>query len=158
MSSYINFYLRVNDNFAPIDSYSRSTELYQAISGNLPYEHIRAYTQADILEWIRTLEGQKERYEETKRQNEKRCSRVMEAKNTPLVEKIQYTEDIDDMNEELDRFIKEIEYTIHTLQIFRSMIDEYKWVDNEDSFKNDYNHYIYAGIEANGTLENVIDE
>lgn len=153
MSSYVNFYLRVNDSFAPIGSYSRSSEMYQMMQTRCPYEKIAALTSSDLLDVIHEFENKINRMKEVRKADEKRCEMIMQANNS-LDEKLQAIEDIESNFTDMDDYIEENQFAADTLRVFCHMIDEFRYTD----FSNDFNHCIYAGIEAAGDLESVFGE
>lgn len=157
MSSYVNFYLRINNNFAPIGSWSRSSQLYQHIHYNIPYEKIKPLTIEELEKIIYELDKDKQKFEKMKIEDEYRINRIMNAENTPLKDKLNAVADIESCFEDIDNTIKEYEYAIIALRIFGEMIDDFHY-SSEITFDNDYNHYIYAGIEAYGRIENIVDE
>lgn len=42
MSSYINFFIRSDNRFLPLGDFSRSSEIYQRLDNNVPYEKLKA--------------------------------------------------------------------------------------------------------------------
>ena len=52
MSSYINFFIRSEDKFLPLGDFSRSSEIYQRLHNDVPYEKLRAltYNELDSIE------------------------------------------------------------------------------------------------------------
>ena len=152
MSSYVNFYLRVNDSFAPIGSWSRSSELYQAMQNRCPYEKICAFDGADLMDIVRDLEDKISRMKKVRESDEKRCQMIMQANNS-IDEKMEAINEIESNFDEMDSFIEEVQFAADTLRVFYNMIDDFKFSDGK--FSNDCDHYIYAGIEACGNLESV---
>ena len=156
MSSYVNFYLRVNDKFAPIGSYSRSSEMYQTVSRAVPYEKITALKSRDISSLIRRLEESAEDIQKTNEKGKSRISLIMNAENTPLNDKLAAVEEMELSCEAADEYISEITFAADTLRVFLNMIEDFKYSDSP--FENDADHYIYAGVEACGNLESVEGE
>ena len=152
MSSYVNFYLRINDLFVPIGSYSRSSEMYQTMYHYCPYGKIKALTKENLYEVINDLETRAQRIKDFRAADEKRCDMIMQANNA-LEEKMEAISDIMSGFNEMDTNIKEVSFSVDTLRVFSNMIEEFSY---NNKFSNDYNHYLYAGIEADGTLENII--
>ena len=157
MSSYVNFYLRVNENFAPIGSWSRSNEIYQVMQYKVPYEKIRPLTSKEISSIIHELEDSAARIERAKAKDQESIKMIMDAANTSLDEKLEAVGQIESNFEEMDAYISEVNFAADTLRVFFNMIDDFKYSD-ELVFDNDYNHYIYAGIEAYGRMEDVVNE
>lgn len=157
MSSYVNFYLRVNDKFAPIGSWSRSSAMYRTWQGSMPYEKIRPITDEKLKYIINDFKDQISSLERHKADYEADISLIMNANNTPLEEKIDgvaaIREEISEINDEIEDF----QYCISTMEVFCDMIEDYRYAD-DPKFDNDYNNYIYGGIEAFGRLEDIEKE
>ena len=153
MSSYVNFYLRVNDSFAPIGSWSRSSELYRAMEDYCPYEKLCAFDSATLMDVIHNLEDKIDRMKEMRKFDENRCQMIMQANNS-IDEKLEAIYNIESNFEEIDSSIEETAFAADTLRVFYNMIEDFRFSD-DGKFSNDYNHYVYAGIEANGDLESI---
>lgn len=157
MSTYLNFYLRVNNNFIPLGDYSRSCSvMYNVVNNDVPYEKIRAITSEDLKGYINKLTEAAGRIQKMKESDEKRIELIMNAANTPLEEKMEYVNEIQSNFMEMDELIKEYSFAADTLRVFLNMIDMFRYKD-ELYFDNDYNHYIYAGIEARGNMESIVE-
>lgn len=153
MSSYVNFYLRINDLFVPIGSYSRNSKMYQTMYHYCPYGKIKALTKENLYEIINNdLETRIQNIKDFRAADEKRCEMIMQANNT-LEEKMEAISDIMSGFDEMDTDIEELSFSADTLRVFSNIIEEFSY---NNQFSNDYNHYLYAGIEADGTLENII--
>lgn len=152
MSSYVNFYLRINDLFVPIGSYSRSSEMYQIMDHYCPYGKIKPLTKDSLYKIINDLEDRKQKIKDFRIANEKRCDMIMQANNT-IEEKMEAISSIMSGFNDMDTDIEELSFSADTLRVFSNMIEEFSY---NNKFSNDCNHYLYAGIEADGTLENII--
>ena len=157
MSSYANFYIRVNESFVPIGSYSRSTSLYQAINSMLPYGQIIALTSEKIGKAIEIINEEIENIENTIEKDEQECKEIANMLGNSINEKMSaiysIKVDIEDMKQDLiDRGSSK-----SILQVYLDMIDEIHY-SSEYIMDNDYNHYIYAGIEAYGRIEDILEE
>ena len=157
MSSYVNFYLRINDNFAPIGSYSRSSSMYQAMSNVVPYEKIVALRPNQITEVIHNLEESAARMRKVKENDRAMCDKIMNTANNSIEDKLSAIAEIESNFDEMDSYIEEVNFAADTLRVFLNMIDDFRYSD-ECRFDNDYFHYIYAGIESYGRMEDVADE
>ena len=154
MSSYVNFYLRVNDTFAPIGSYSRNNKMYEYMDCYCPYEKIRPFTVDDFIEIINSLKDNKHNIKQARKTEKKHYTAIIQANNS-VEEKLNALYESESSLKEMDKEIAEINFTINTLQIFCNMIDDFKYSTSD--FSNDYNHYIYAGIEACGDINSVTE-
>lgn len=156
MSSYANFYLRVNDNFAPIASYSRSSIIYQTVSNYVPYERLVAIRPLTINEWINTVKELKVNVEASINRYQNIINQIFQANNS-IQEKLEAVEEYKDLiNEERDT-IEELESAFYFFGMLDTMIEEYKYGDEADKFENDEFHYLYVGIECPGGLKYVED-
>ena len=154
MSSYLNFYARANNIFIPLGSYSRSSQMYREINNSVPYEKIRAIKPQDLKDYINDLKESERRIQKMKQEDEQRIQLIMSAANSSLQEKMEYVEEIQANFMEMDALIEEYASAVNTLQVYLDMIDEFRY----SHFDNNYEHYIYAGIEANGDMESIVGE
>ena len=108
MSSYVNFYLRINDLFVPIGSYSRSSEMYQTMYHYCPYGKIKALTKENLYEVINDLETRAQRIKDFRAADEKRCDMIMQANNAleEKMEDVMVDVNKDLKNEMIDNIIK----------------------------------------------------
>lgn len=157
MSSYVNFYLRINDNFTPIGSYSRSSSMYQAISNILPYEKIISLRPSQITEVIHNLEESATKMKKIKENSQATCDKIMSTANNSIEDKLSAIAEIESNFDDMDSYIEETNFAADTLRVFLNMIDDFRY-SNDCGFDNDYFHYIYAGIESYGRMEDVADE
>ena len=155
MSAYVNFYLRVNDNFAPIGSFSRSSVIYEMTNSDLPWEKMKPIKKSTLDDWVKDIETKSQHLAKMKKENEDKCAQIMTIANNPLEEKLDAVASIERDCDEINECIEECTCAIHTFLCFYDMIEDYQYSGDEDQFENDYNHYIYAGIEVSGKLENV---
>lgn len=155
MSAYVNFYLRVNDKLAPLGSYSRSNMVYEITSHVLPWEKLIPVTQQMLNNWRDEAENKKQRMIDVKKADEMKCAQIMAANNS-LDDKLDAVARIEENYDEMDDFIDECSYTADIFCHLSNIIDDYQYSDDETQFENDYNHYIYAGIEVSGKLENIV--
>lgn len=157
MSAYVNFYLRVNDNFAPIGSFSRSNIIYETTNSDLPWEKMKPIRKSTLDDWVKNIETKSQHMAKMKKENEDKCAQIMAVANNPLEEKLDAVADIERDCDEINERIEECEYAINTLLCFYNIIEEYQYRGSDEvQFENDYNHYIYAGIEVRGELENIV--
>ena len=154
MSQYINFYVRINDNFAPIGSYSRSSEIYQTAHHRVPYEHITPLRVSDFDEMIKNIEERIDTKKKDKKYYLDMITLVMNANNS-IGEKMEEVDSLNCSIREIKESIEELEGAMYLFSVYSDMIEDYQY--SGISYENDYSHYIYAGIEANGTLEDVIE-
>ena len=144
MSVYVNFYLKSRDGkFNPIGSFSRNSEIYQAIYQGLPYEKVKPITESYLSGVVDELER---RVLATNKQIEDYWQIINEQIpkwNNPVSEKMEsianYREAIEEKEEEID------EYRFAT-GYFNSLIAIIDDIGYRDEYDKD--GYIYAGVEV----------
>ena len=157
MSQYLCVYLRMGKQFAPIGTYSRSTMMYRAFK-YFPYEHIEAVKPADLTSMLKHLREWAEDYNKDLKRTLDSIDMVINAANTPLEEKLDVIDNYRDYAEEIKGKIEEVQDAMSIISTYEDIIDAYRYSETETEKENDYCHYLYAGIEAYGTMENVIGE
>ena len=155
MSSYVNFYLRVNENFAPIGSFSRNNEVYQYIYISVPYGKIRPITHHDFSEFIKNINQDIGKYEKYKLDQQEEIRRAMSLTDRPIDEIMEYVHKVEFTIQEEDKIISELKYAQDVFIVYQNMIDDARYSDLH--FDNDCDHYIYAGVEACGRMEDVVE-
>ena len=155
MSSYVNFYLRINENFAPIGSFSRNNEVYQYIYSFIPFEKIRPITRHDFSEFIKNINQDIGKYEKYKLDNQADIQRAMSLTDRPVDEIMEYVHKVEFAIQKEDKIISELKYAQDVFIVYQGMIDDARYSDL--CFDNDCDHYIYAGIEACGGMENIVE-
>ena len=158
MSQYLCVYVRVNDKFAPIGTYSRSNVIYRAFSNEIPYEKIRAVRPTDLERVMRHLHEKLNDYVKDLGDTANDIEMIMNAANTPLTEKLDAIAGYQQATKEIEDEIEEVKYAMGIISTYQDMIDAYHYSEAEEQFENDYFHYLYAGIEAYGSMENVVED
>lgn len=156
MSSYANFYIRVNDKFAPIGTYSRSTDMYQNFYDILPYEKLVALTPLKLHDVILSTRKKISSFSEMINENQELRDQFLNAKNISFEDKRIAVEEFNAGIRELEEEIENLQNVINYVRVLLNIIDDYKY--SGISFENDYEHYLYAGIEACGKMDEIIDE
>lgn len=157
MSSYVNFYIRVNKSFIPIGSYSRSNPIYRAINQMLPYEKITALTSEKIGKVIDEIKEEIEELEKLKEKDKQTCDKILSMVGNSVEEKMASIYSIEAEDENIDYELEELKYSKNILQVYLDMIDEIHYSEGY-VMDNDYNHYIYAGVEAYGSMEDIFED
>lgn len=156
MSSYANFYLRVNDKFAPIGIYSRSTDMYQNFYDILPYEKLVALTPLKLYDVILSTRKKISSFSETIKENQELRDQFLNAENISFEDKRIAVEEFNTAIHELEEDINNLQNVINYIRVLLNIIDDYRY--SGISFENDYEHYLYAGIEACGDMDEILDE
>lgn len=156
MSSYANFYLRINDKFAPIGIYSRSTDMYQNFYGILPYEKLIALTPLKLYDVILSTRKKISSFSETIKENQELRDQFLSAENISFEDKRTAVEEFNSAIHELEEEIDNLQNVINYVRVLLNIIDDYRY--SGISFENDYEHYLYAGIEACGDMDEILDD
>lgn len=149
MSSYIEFYIKAGDNYAPLYSESRSGAIYQAFEYHVPsYSTARALTQRDLDEVRGELSLERQRFESNLKSSNDKLE-WLKSSNLPIEERMEAYDDtksfIDYCNEELAS-IARVE---HFLGFLEDIMEEVKYLpDTAKRLGVDEDHYIFAGIEC----------
>ena len=156
MSSYANFYIRVNDKFAPIGTYSRSTDMYQNFYDILPYEKLIALTPFKLHDVILSTQKKIHSFSEAIKENQELRDQFLNAENISFEDKRIAVEEFNTAIHELEEDIDNLQNVINYIRVLLNIIDDYRY--SGISFENDYEHYLYAGIEACGDMDEILDE
>ena len=159
MSAYVNFFIRVGDNFAPIGSFSRSTKVFQSFSGYAPWEKVRVVTK-DELDYIRSeLRDSREEYEDMMKTLETKLVAVKSFDNSAQ-EKLEIIEEIMSEQQEVRSIIDEYNDALTYMSYLEDIIDEGRNGAYYDGYKDIINPaaYLYVGIEIGcPTTEDIED-
>lgn len=154
MSQYVNFYIRVNNSFIPIADYSRNNYIYRVFE-YLPYEKIKALTYDDFIIRKDKIKGDREYAE--KMIAEVNAKKEFIAKtDASLEEKLQQYNFATECIAEYQDDIESCNFALDFIYFLEEMIDAIRYNEDGLNMDNDYNHYLYAGIEAIGSIENII--
>ena len=149
MSSYANFYLRVNEIFVPLSNWSRNSAMYRTVAPNAPHEKIAPVT--DFSFWIRELDTYAKSSETAIKNCEEHISMVMNAAGTPMEEKLEVVRSIEREIAEIQEEKEEYEAAAAVLRTYWEIYDNYEHLDT--GLMNDKEHFIYLGIECPGLME-----
>ena len=152
MSSYMHFFIRKGNEFAPIATYGRSSCTYQAFKEFAPYEKIRPLTAlqlGQVDEKLRAdLESQYNRDAIVERIN------MISKFNNSVDEKLAAIEDEVSALKELEDEEKALKRARKFVSFLLDIIDEaHSSQYYEDAAAHiDPNAYIYVGIECGGVV------
>lgn len=149
MSSYMHFFVRVDDAFAPIATYSRSSKIYCAFEHCAPYEKIKALQLKDLDE-----------AEVDFRENIESCQKCIEREKAKLEwlktanfsseERMDLYYECAQSIEEYEEDLLQLERSLAFCSFLRDMIseaeDEVEYGENPLGL--DPAAYIYIGIEC----------
>ena len=161
MSAYMNFFLRGEDRFYPIGTYSRNSAIYEIFEEYtmVPWEKIMPVTKnvlANLQHNINeNIEGFQNRIKTTQEKIEhiKTMNNSVEEKMECLNEEINWITDIEERIEELEKvksFMNVLDDILQEAKDSHYYEDKSRWLDE--------NMYVYVGIEiGNPTVESIVE-
>ena len=156
MSSYVQFYLRMNETFILITDYSRNSTVYKFVAPDAPYGKIKPVTLDMIENYVSNAVDRIAEIEEYIAKERSRISFIMDAKGNSLEEKLDYLEGINNLIKDDENEKECVRKAICFFGVLEDMIDNHKYCSEQfKDFKNDFNHYIYIGEESEGNLESI---
>ena len=148
MSSYIEFYIKAGDFYAPIYSESRSNAIYQAFQYQVPYEKSRALTQKDLDEVCSEQRSEKAEYE-------KRISVAQEKIEWLRTSTLSAEERMEEYNGEremIEYYKEEIvhaDYVMNFCSWLSAMLEEIRYLpDTSKRLAVDPDHYLFVGVDC----------
>jgi len=155
MSQYINFYLRVNDKFVSLGSFSSHNAVYTALSDRVPYEKITAINKGILNAGIVELDREKEINNKFLKKNAERVALVADCKNS-ISEKMEEIDGLIREKDELEMENRRMDRAITYFEFLKDIIEDYTYDYNHGKgFCNNVAEYIYAGVEATGDMESI---
>lgn len=159
MSQYTQFFIRCNDKFLPIATYSRSAKIAELFQYVAPYEAIKPVTTEMLrerrAEAREQLEGYNKSIARAKDQIDflRSCTMETDERLERYNDMTEYIEDLEEYKEECVGAISFIDFLNDILEEART---EEKWGENPLQLSE--NAYVYVGIEVGTpTVENIID-
>lgn len=147
MSSYVNFFLKKDNVFCPIASFSRSTQYYRKFSPYLPYGKCMAITRELLTsiknEVIFDIHLSDMHIKELEKMNE-----FLKGSNDPLESKVVFFLENNQSIREEEMEKTDIENLSHFIDFLLIIIYE-----AEDYHDINFEEYIYAGIECYSPTE-----
>ena len=148
MSSYVEFFIKAGDFYAPIYSESRSGAIYQAFQYQVPYEQSRALTQKDLNEVCNEQRSEKADLE-------RRISAAQEKIEWLRTSTLSAEERMEEYNgeREMVEYYKEeiahADYVMNFCSWLGEMLEEIRY--RSDTCKRlavDPDHYVFVGIDC----------
>lgn len=150
---HINIYLRANDTFIPIGSYIEGTPIFNILNNYAPDLKLAALISQDFITFtndaIERIEADKVSEEEER----KTISTIMNSNNA-IREKLKLIDEIEANIKNYENEINQLEYAKCIFSQFFGMINLLE--ESGLYFDNDADHYIYFGVDAIGSMENVL--
>lgn len=153
MSQYINFFLRVGDNFAPVGSFGASSRVYR-IARAAPYEQIQPVAAAQLRHFITKTDQDINKTKEYIAAAQQKKSEIYAANNS-LDSKVEY------INECINPYIADARVELEELEwvagYFMSLEAALEDVEYDEEHGINQNEYLYFGIEcAHPTIEDIV--
>lgn len=156
MSSYLSFFIRNKNDFLPIGTFCRSSEIYQITEKGLtvPYAKIMPITKKDIKIILDICEERIKNYNEAIISFKERIDFIKNCNNSledKLEEYNDYDETIRGYKDGIEE-LNEVKSYFNTLDI---ILEDISYTDTFDQSK-----YIYCGIEVgyNVNLDDIMGE
>lgn len=149
MSAYIQFFIRHEDTFLPIGTFSRNNAIYQVFDGIAIWEKIRPIGEPilnDAEKVVKEFIGM----------SEKALAQANEEKNmianfnNSVEEKLQSIEEYNSYIAEITDDIKGLEAAQQYLWFLRDILESIEYTDFNK------NPYLYVGVEVEGKVEELI--
>ena len=151
MSAYIQFFIRNENVFLPIGTFSRGNYIYQLFNNFAPWEKIRPITISDLErihnEMISDIEKAKDQLKEI----DKRRALIATFNNS-TEEKLEALEGYDEYEQGVKDDLAMAEYTKGYLNTLSDILDDVQFDERYDS-----DAYLYVGVEVgNPTVDDII--
>ena len=165
MSTYTSFFVRTDDKFIPIGTYGAGSTIAHFANPYALYEHLVALTGEDLRHMIGTVRDSISDYKKTIDEKNAFMTTVLNS-SMPYEEKMDTVDDIREDIKSCEDEIHELTSAMYTYDTYIDIIEAYKYdeyyknkddVDATPRFSNDYNHYLYVGIEVCGRLDEVVN-
>ena len=151
MSSYVHFFVRKNDVFAPIATYGRSSKIYYAFDQFAPYGKIRALTASNLRVADSEYLDRAETFENQIREIKDRIQ-LIASFNNDLEDKLRAIEGEESFIAEIKADAEETAAAHMFIGFLRDIIAEVEY-----GSKYDPDNYLYVGIDC-GDEDGEVDE
>lgn len=160
MSSYINFFIRIDDKFLHLSDFSRSSEIYQRLYNNVPYEKLRALTYNELDSIEDAIIEDKRKYADLISEYKKEIELIATFNNS-AEEKLEAIDSTAAMIKDIEESISELNFAQGWFNSLCRILDSARdYTDEDNNLLVDADKYIYAGVETPcvPTLKDVKDE
>ena len=149
MSSYLSFFIRNKNDFLPIGTFCRSSEIYQMTEKKIspPYGKVISITKVDIDIILCACEEVIKNYNEAITSFKERIDFIKNCNNS-LEEKLEEYNDYDETIQGYKEGIEEINDVKSYFTTLKDILEDISYTDMFDQSK-----YIYCGIEVGYTIE-----
>ena len=156
MSSYLSFFIRNKNDFLPIGTFCRSSEIYQITEKSLtvPYAKIMSITKKDIKTILDICEERIKNYNEAIISFKERIDFIKNCNNS-LEDKLEEYNDYDETIRGYEDGIEEVNEVKSYFNTLDIILEDISYTDTFDQSK-----YIYCGIEVgyNVNLDDIMGE
>jgi len=149
MSCYTCFFIRRENDFVPIGSFSRNHSTARAFSDyhfEAPWEKISALTAKDIQEVIAGVMENKQFDLNTIDKYEKKIAEI-KSMDASLSERMEMIDEYRGYIEEVRDDYEEWDYAHNFLSFLLGILDEVRYSGYDEDKKYDVDNYIYFGLE-----------
>lgn len=156
MSSYLSFFIRNKNDFLPIGTFCRSSEIYQMTEKKIspPYGKVIPITKVDIDIILCACEEVIKNYNEAIISFKERIDFIKNCNNS-LEDKLEEYNDYDETIRGYEDGIEEVNEVKNYFNTLDTILEDISYTDTFDQSK-----YIYCGIEVgyNINLDDIIEE
>lgn len=148
MSQYINFFIRCDDKFLPLFSFSRNSYMYSAFHARAPFEKISVISEEIINLSKEVLLDQIDTYQRKVTQYEREKTLIPSFDNA-VQEKLEELRNIDDLLADIQSELDELGLALNYCAVMHDIIETAKYGEKNigvSSYKED--SLLYCGIEA----------
>lgn len=149
MSAYIQFFIRHEDTFLPIGTFSRNNAIYQVFDGIAIWTKIRPIGEPMLNDAENIVKGFIHENEKALAQAEEEQNLIAKFNNS-IEDKLEVYGDYRDYINETKNNIKDLEAAQQYLWFLRDILESIKGTEF-----NKY-PYLYVGIEVEGKVEELI--
>lgn len=158
MSAYIQFFVKINDKFAPIATYSRSTVIYQEFQCYAPWEKISALNERQLSRISEEIKNEISDYEKSIHSEREAIDFLRSNEYISVEDLMDEYRSANDTIEELNSTITELQnaysFCNFLIDIIEEAGQEERWGDNPNNLHPD--SYVYVGIEVGTpTIEDI---
>lgn len=159
MSAYIQFFIKINDKFAPIATYSRSTRVYQEFQHYAPWEKVSALNERQLSIISDEIRSEISEYEEAIRSERETIDFLRSCKDISVEDLMDQYRSATDAIEELNDTVAELQcassFCGFLMDIVEEAGQEERWSEgNPNDLHAD--SYLYVGIEVGTpTIEDI---
>lgn len=158
MSAYIQFFVKINDKFAPIATYGRSTRVYQEFQHYAPWEKVSALNERNLSIISDEIRSEISEYEEAIHNERETIDFLRSCKDVSIEDLMDQFRTATGAIEELNDTVAELQnassFCSFLMDIIEEANQEERWGDNPNDLHAD--SYLYVGIEVGTpTIEDI---